>query len=283
MPYTPDATNASQPTGNVQLSTAAAEFRAIKQRIIDIVTAQDFRDDTQDIAIGAAQSTANTAVSNAAAAQGTANTALANAATAQGTANTGVSNAAAAQGTADAAAASAATAQSAAQAALFTRFTNLTGLGNWTVPAGVTTINVIVRGASTAQGIFRAFSAGTNFNFISQAQAGEVKVITMSVTPGDSIPYGTGLGQQLVTLGSPTTIRENIPASDSFFFNTVARAGITRFYYDTGASSKNIGDDLSGYVWSSRTRGGLFDIVTSGFVNYSDMYQGDSGSVTVFY
>lgn len=53
--------------------------------------------------IAVAQSTANTAVTNAAAAQSTADTALTNAATAQTTANTAVANAATAQGTATAA------------------------------------------------------------------------------------------------------------------------------------------------------------------------------------
>jgi len=64
-----------------------------------------------------AQTTADTAVTNAAAAQTTADTALANAATAQTTADTAVTNAAAAQTTAAAAATEAATAQSVADTA----------------------------------------------------------------------------------------------------------------------------------------------------------------------
>ena len=64
-----------------------------------------------------AQTTADTAVTNAAAAQTTADTALANAATAQTTADTAVTNAAAAQTTADTAATEAATAHSVADTA----------------------------------------------------------------------------------------------------------------------------------------------------------------------
>ena len=56
---------------------------------------------TDDTAANSAQSTANTAVTNAATAQTTANTGVTNAAAAQTTANTGVTNAAAAQGTAN--------------------------------------------------------------------------------------------------------------------------------------------------------------------------------------
>ena len=69
---------------------------------------------TDDTAAAAAQSTANTAVTNAATAQSTANTGVANAATAQSTANTGVANAATAQSTANTAVTNAATAQSTA-------------------------------------------------------------------------------------------------------------------------------------------------------------------------
>jgi len=65
-----------------------------------------------------AQTTADTAVTNAAAAQTTADTALANAATAQTTADTAVTNAAAAQTTADTALANAATAQTTADTAV---------------------------------------------------------------------------------------------------------------------------------------------------------------------
>ena len=70
-----------------------------------------------EAAAAAAQSTADTAVSNAATAQSTANTAVSNAATAQSTANTAVSNAATAQSTANTAVSNAATAQSTANTA----------------------------------------------------------------------------------------------------------------------------------------------------------------------
>lgn len=69
-------------------------------------------------AVATAQTTADTALANAATAQATADTALANAATAQTTADTALANAATAQTTADTALANAATAQTTADTAL---------------------------------------------------------------------------------------------------------------------------------------------------------------------
>ncbi len=73
--------------------------------------------DVQQVAV-AAQTTADTALANAATAQTTADTALANAATAQTTADTALTNAASAQTTADTALTNAATAQTTADTAL---------------------------------------------------------------------------------------------------------------------------------------------------------------------
>ena len=72
------------------------ECRMCNQSVKDIITA-----------VVAAQTTANTATTNAAAAQSTANTGVTNAATAQATANSAITNAATAQAAANAAAAKA--------------------------------------------------------------------------------------------------------------------------------------------------------------------------------
>lgn len=238
MSYTPDATNASQPTGNVQLSTAAAEFRAIKQRIIDVVTAQDARDDLQDTAISTAQSTANTGVANAATAQGTANTALANAATAQGTANTGVSDAAAAQATADTALANSATAQGTADRAVAGLVgQTLTGTGNFTVPAGISQLRVTLRGGSTASKSLGDFNGdvggGANFAFYAVARDATEVSKTVAVTAGDIIAYSAGAGQQLEwvqpTLASYKAVRESASAGNTTF-GSITAARATSFY-----------------------------------------------------
>lgn len=281
MSYTPDVTNTSQPTGNVQLSTAAAEFRAIKQRIIDVVTAQDARDDAQDTATALVASNLATALS-AQNSRDDAQDSLISAV--QLTADAALANAAAAQGTADAGVAFAVTAQITANAGLATRFAALLGAGGWTVPEGVTSLLVILEGGSTAQGFFRSHANGVNFNFISQSQAGQVKFVAMAVTPGDVIPYGTGVGQTLEASGSPATISETVTASDTFFGNSYARAGITRYYYDSGTYVQLDATSLiSGYVWADTTRGSFPALTTSGVVTTSEMYSGSSGAITVFY
>ena len=85
--------------------TGALTLAANPSTALQAATKQytDAADATLTTAASAAQTTANTGVTNAAAAQSTANTAVTNAATAQTTANTAVTNAAAAQTTANAA------------------------------------------------------------------------------------------------------------------------------------------------------------------------------------
>lgn len=95
----------------------------------------------QDGAISTAQSTANTALSNAAAAQSSANTALSNAAAAQSSANTAITNAAAAQSSANTALSNAATAQSTANTALANAATAYTAAVGSLQPSASTIVN----------------------------------------------------------------------------------------------------------------------------------------------
>jgi len=109
-----EAVNGSQLYKTEQL-VATAQTTA-DTALANAATAQT----TADTAVtnaATAQTTADTAVTNAAAAQTTADTALANAATAQTTADTAVTNAATAQTTADTAVTNAATAQTTANTA----------------------------------------------------------------------------------------------------------------------------------------------------------------------
>lgn len=121
MPFVADPTNVATPADGDQARNAAAEMRAIKQRITTENAAQD-------TAIGTAQTTANTA-------QSTANTAVANAATAQATANTALELAQLLDGN------------------NFHTIVTLTGAGNWTVPAGVTRVMAIIAGAGAVTGV----------------------------------------------------------------------------------------------------------------------------------
>ena len=119
MSYIPDPENLIQPTGNQALSTAAPEFRALKAYIQTTKTAQA-------AATATAQSTADTAGTDAAAAQGTANTALELAQLLGGN--------------------------------NFHTIVTLTGAGNWTVPADVTRVMAIIVGAGVVTGVLHVRS-----------------------------------------------------------------------------------------------------------------------------
>ena len=102
---------------NVAAGTAGTDAVNLDQLNAAIVTGGGMAQTTANSALAnaaTAQTTANTAITNAAAAQSTGNTALANAAAAQTTANTAITNAAAAQTTANTARTEAAAAQTTA-------------------------------------------------------------------------------------------------------------------------------------------------------------------------
>lgn len=256
MPYTPDAENVDQPTGNQALSTAALEFRTLKQYVQTTKTAQsaatalvasnlaaalvtqDSRDDAQDAAITAAAALGTTGIADAAAAL----------LVAQGRLHKVV----------------------------------LTGSGNWTVPADVTSLAVALQGGSTAHGHLNSFSSGANFNYLSQEQAGQQKVVNLAVTPGDVIAYSCGTGQQVAMSG--TNITFPVQATATTFGSVTARTGKTYYYFDSGSGTIRTETDTTlAFSTSTRCDGGMATIITGGNVTTSAMTDGAAGSITVFY
>lgn len=220
MAYTPNAEDTAQPTGNQALSTAALEFRTLKQYVQTTKTAQsaatslvasnlaaalvaqDSRDDGQDSSITAAAALGTTGIANAAAAL----------AVAQGKLTKVV----------------------------------LTGSGNWDVPAGVTSVLVVVQGGGSCEAEYSTnIGGGHNWSFYSEATAGELVSRVVSVTPGASIAYVCGVGQQVhrdpSTGGAftPCYMKSFIDAGDSYFYgasDTVrARAAISRYAVNVGS------------------------------------------------
>lgn len=179
MAYTPNAEDTAQPTGNQALSTAAPEFRTLKQYIQTTKTAQavrdaaqeaatalvaanlaaalvtqDTRDDGQDVAIGTAQSTATAAGVAAAAAQADATTAIANAALNVVKVKSIVSL--------------------------------ISGSGNFTVPTGATACLVIGKGGDMQGRDSSDFVTGYN------CATAATKANIVTVTAGDSIAFSIG-------------------------------------------------------------------------------------------
>ena len=242
MAYTPDAEDTAQPTGNQALSTAALEFRTLKTYIQATKTAQ-----------AAATALVQTNLTTAVVAQGVRD-GIQDAATltAQNTANTGVANAA--------------TALAVAQGKLTKEV--LTGSGNWTVPAGVTSVLVIVQGGGSCEAEYSANNwGGHSWSFYSEATAGELVSRVVAVTAGESLAYVCGVGQQVhrdPSTGSawtPCYIKSLIAAGDSYFyssFDTVwARAAISRYAVNLDGSV--VSRDGSNFGFSGHYTGKLPD------------------------
>lgn len=274
MPFIADPTNVATPADSDQARNAAAEMRAIKQRITTENAAQD-------AAIGTAQTTANTAVANAAAAQSTANTAVANAATAQGTANTALTNAATAQSTANDALATA--------SALGFSSVQLTGSGLWNVPVGVTEVIAFMQGGGTA-----SYSAtGTKYFPYASVYVrcvplvGDVKVLRLSVTGGSQLAYAVGVGQILASTAPSYAQSHDLEqqlATPTALAGNSAGAAITRRSVAVGSNVDAFQQTLAanGGMGAVSIGGGgpdgLFDISTS---NYN--VAGDAGSLILLY
>lgn len=179
MAYTPDAEDTAQPTGNQALSTAALEFRTLKQYIKTTKTAQDVRDDAQEAAT--ALVTANLAA--ALVAQDTRDDAQDTAiSTAQSTATAAGVAAAAAQ--ADATTAIANAALSVVKAKSIISITS--GSGSVTVPTGATSCLVIGKGGDMQGRNSNDFVIGYN------CATAATKANIIAVTAGDSIAYSIG-------------------------------------------------------------------------------------------
>lgn len=268
MAYTPDATDTAQPTGNQALSTAALEFRTLKQYIqttktaqavatalvqtnlTAAIVAQDVRDDEQDFYVQHAIALGTTGIANAAAAL----------AVAQGKLTKEV----------------------------------LTGSGNWDVPAGVTSVLVVVQGGGSCEAEYSANNwGGHDWSFYSEATAGELVSRVVAVTPGASIAYVCGVGQQVHRDPSTGTVytlcymKNFIAAGDSYFYgasDTVrARAAISRYAVNLGSV---VSRDGSNFGFSGHYTGKLPDTQISNAAyapTITTQTVGKAGSITLLY
>ena len=170
--------------------------------------------DVQQVAV-AAQTTADTALANAATAQTTADTALANAATAQTTADTALTNAASAQTTADTALTNAATAQTTADTALTNAATAQTTADTALTNAATaqSTADTALANAATAQttadtALTNAATAQTTADgAMTEATAAKATVASVQATANDAMVQST----QAVTTAN--TVRSRADAA----------------------------------------------------------------------
>lgn len=179
MAYTPDATDTAQPTGNQALSTAALEFRTLKQYIQTTKTAQDVRDDAQEAATALVASNLAAALVAQDTRDDAQDTAIS---TAQSTATAAGVAAAAAQ--ADATTAIANAALSVVKVKSIMSITN--GSGSVTVPTGATSCLVIGKGGDMQGRDSTDFVIGYN------CATAATKANIIAVTAGDSIAYSIG-------------------------------------------------------------------------------------------
>ena len=195
MAYTPDAEDTAQPTGNQALSTAALEFRTLKQYIQTTKTAQDARDDAQETATALLAAALVTQDTRDDAQDVSISTAQSTAATAQSTANTGVANAATAQ--ADATTALANAALSVVKVKSIVSITS--GSGSVTVPTGATSCLVIGKGGDRQGRNSNDFSVG----YSSTSSATKAQVL--SVSAGASLAYSIASAVSGDVLAQATT------------------------------------------------------------------------------
>ena len=268
MAYTPNAEDTAQPTGNQALSTAAPEFRTLKQYIQTTKTAQAVRDAAPDVATALVQTNLTAAVVAQDTRDDNQDIAIAAATnigiTASVLAGTKVNKAV------------------------------LTGSGNWTVPAGVTRILAIVQGGGSCEAEYSANTwGGHNWSFYSEPTAGELVVASVAVTAGDVLTYFCGVGQEVhrdPTTGSaftPCYMKSFIDAGDSYFyspFETVrARAAISRYAVNLGSAVSKSG---SNFGFSGHYTGKLPDTQIAPAVytpTITTQIAGKAGTITLLY
>jgi hypothetical protein len=264
MAYTPDAEDTAQPTGNQALSTAALEFRTLKTYIQATKTAQDVRDDAQDVATALVASN------------------LAAALVAQDSRDD-------AQDVAITAAAALGTAASALAGTKANKVA-LSGVGTWTVPAGVTSVRAILQGGGSAQAQISGSTWGAlSWAFYAEAYSGDVVIADIAVTPGASMAYTCGAGQDLIrdpASGSPFTpcyIKTLTASGETTFGGVVARPAITRYAVSTTGF---VTREASTFGASATYNGQLVDTRINGAAHTPDttsITAGKAGTITLLY
>ena len=269
MAYTPDAEDTAQPTGNQALSTAALEFRTLKTYIKATKTAQDVRDDAQDTATALVASNLATALLAQDSRDDTQDVAI---------------TAAAALGTA-----------ASALAGTKANKVALSGVGTWTVPAGVTSVRAILQGGGSAQAQISGstWSGSTwgahSWAFYTEAYSGDVVIADIAVTPGASMAYTCGAGQDLIrdpASGSsltPCYIKTLTASGETTFGGVVARPAITRYAVsNTGFVTR----EASTFGASATYNGQLADTRISNAAYTPDTTSitvGKAGTITLLY
>ena len=178
MAYTVNASEPSRPLDTDPRKQGAEELRALKLRVNQLQSTLAGADSTNASAAAAALAAANAA---------------------QGSANAAASAAAAAQGTAD-------SALNFAQAIAFRNVVQLTGSGDWTVPAGVTQVLAIISSGGTASGSktfysLLAVSQGSNDYCTIDLSSPRIahNIQRIGVTPAQVISYACGAGDTVRT------------------------------------------------------------------------------------
>lgn len=126
-----------------------------------------------------------------------------------------------------------------------TELVALTGSGNFTVPAGVTTLWVRMRGggrAAVRAYAYPASSAPFRWHLHVRPQPAEELVLKLAVTPGDVIAYAVGANDVVAATltagtGGSWAVAASTAAADTTFGAYTARKGTIAVFTDRGAQA----------------------------------------------
>lgn len=260
MTYIVNATDATRPLNTDPRKQGAEELRALKLRVNNLKTTLEGADSTNAAAASAAASAA---------------------AAAQSSADAAASAAAAAQGTADSALASVAN-------IALKNVSQLTGSGDWVVPAGVTQVLALIYSGGTASGSKVFYVERTDYvrgyytvDLVQQVVGHYARLI--AVTPAQVISYECGAGDVV------RTDYANIFPSSPNVLHSVAQA--TRF--GTDYARPDVPDSYQGFASANdvyavpRTQARQVKLRDSLYLlNPSPTgawYNGDAGRIMLFY
>jgi X-X-X-Leu-X-X-Gly heptad repeat protein len=121
--------------------------------------------------------------------------------------------------------------------------------GSWTVPAGVTSINILIAGAGGGGGPGHSTGCGNTKHIGGAGGAAEIEAATRSVTPGQVITFTVGSGGSGGTLGSPSAA-VGANGADSVILDITARGGLGGIFGTSkgpGASGTSYSSGSGGY------------------------------------